>query len=157
MADDIAGWEVISKQGDKFTFWQMVLGLFLGAPPHSMFRFTVRQKSTGYIKTVTAYDESELPERIAKGSFDYARIISDDAAELILTGIRNGGEARSIAFDSVEHIFRHRLKKGDIDPHELFTSLQDFLRPAGEDAVQQFTRRCFPLLAQPRRGKDNDV
>ena len=91
MSDQIPDWEVISKQGKKFTFWQMLFGFLLGEPPHSTFKFKVRQKSTGIIKTVTAYDEGELPERIAKGWFDFERIISEEAAEMTLTGIRNGG------------------------------------------------------------------
>lgn len=149
MSDDVAGWEIISKQGEKYTFWEMIFGLLIGAPlTDPTFKFTVRQKSTGIIKTVTAYDEGELPERIARGAFDFERIISEDAAERILTGIRSGGEARTLALDSVEHVLKQRLQKGAIDPRELFANLQDVLRPAGEDAVGEFARRCFPLLSQ---------
>jgi hypothetical protein len=109
MADHLSGWEVISKKRDKSSvgilFRDMLLFLFGWGTPHNPpVKFTVREKSTGYIKTVTAYDESELPERIAKGQFDFDRIISEDAAELILAGIRRGGEARALAFDNIVRI-----------------------------------------------------
>jgi hypothetical protein len=151
MADHLSGWEVISKKRDKSSvgilFRDMLLFLFGWGTPHNPpVKFTVREKSTGYIKTVTAYDESELPERIAKGQFDFDRIISEDAAELILAGIRRGGEARALAFDNIEYVFRQRLQKGDIDPYEMLTNLQDVLRPAGEEAVQELTRRCSAWL-----------
>ena len=150
MSHDITDWEIISKEQPKAPFWETVLGVVIGLGPviDRPFKFTVRERSTGYIKTVLAFNECELPERIAKGASHFERVISQDAAELILTGIRGGGEARVLALDNVEYVFRQRLQRGDIDPQELFTNLQDVLRPAGEEAVQEFTKRCSPLLPQ---------
>ena len=157
MSDQIPDWEVISKQGKKFTFWQMLFGFLLGEPPHSTFKFKVRQKSTGIIKTVTAYDEGELPERIAKGWFDFERIISEEAAEMILTGIRNGGEARTLALDSVEYIFRQRLQKGDIDPHELITNLRiSYGRPA-KQPCRNLQNGALHSCPSRRREEDHDL
>src|SRR5262245_14579417 len=148
MDGDTSDWDIISKEVPETPMWETLLGAALGGSPlvARPFKFTVRQRSTGYVKTLLAWNERELPERIAKGAFHFERVVSEDAAELILMGLRGNGEARALAFDHVEFIFRQRLQRGDIGPQELFTNLQDFLRPAGEDAVQEFTRRCSPLL-----------
>ena len=148
MDDEIARWEVISKEPPKAGWWETLFGFLLGCGPlvDHPFKFTVRQRSTGYVKTILAFDERELPERIAKGAFHFERIISDDASELILIGLSRGGEARALAFDNIEYTFRRQLEKGDTDPQELFANFQDFLRPAGEDIVQEFTNRCLPDL-----------
>src|SRR5262249_60955154 len=100
VSQEINGWEVISKEVPQSSFWEALLHLldvafFLGLRSERSVKFTLRQKSTGYIRTIMAYDETELPERISKGLFHVDNVISEDAGEIILTGIRSGGEARA--------------------------------------------------------------
>jgi hypothetical protein len=146
MADEIAGWEIVSEHVNRHGFWDIVVSLFSAMRPPPTITYTVRLKSTGATRTVTCFGAGELRERIAKGQFDYESIVPDDDAERVLAGIRNGGEASKVAHDHVELVFRHRLQKGDIDPKDLFTSLQGFAQRGGDKAVREFSRRCFPLL-----------
>lgn len=148
MSDDIAGWEVVSEHVNRHGFWEMVIGLFAGLRPPPTITYTVRLKSTGATRTVTCFGAGELPERIAKGQFDYESIIPDDDAARVLAGFRAGGEAGKVALEHIELLFRRRLQKGDIDPKDLFTSLQGFAQRGGDHFVRQFSKRCFPLLSK---------
>ena len=148
MSDDIAGWEVVSEHVNRHSFWEIVIGLFAGLRPPPTITYTVRLKSTGATRTITCFGAGELPERIAKGQFDYELIIPDDDAERVLAGFRAGGETGKIALDHIELVFRRRLQKGDIDPKDLFTSLQGFAQRGGDHFVRQFSKRCFPLLSK---------
>jgi hypothetical protein len=148
MADDIAGWEIVSEHVNRHSFWEMVFSLLLGARPPPTITYTVRLKSTGTTRTVTCFGAGELRERIAKGQFDYESIIPDDDAERVLAGFRAGGEGGKVALDHIELVFRYRLEKGDIDPKDLFTSLQGFAQRGGDHVVRQFSKRCFPLLSK---------
>jgi hypothetical protein len=148
MSDDIAGWEIVSEHVNSHSFWEILISLFVGARPPPTITYTVRLKSTGATRTVTCFGAGELPERIAKGQFDYESIISDDDAERVLAGFRAGGEAGKVALDHIELVFRHRLQKADIDPKDLFTSLQGFAQRGGDHFVRQFSNRCFPLLSK---------
>ena len=147
MSDDIAGWEVVSEHVNRHSFWEILVGLFAGLRPPPTITYTVRLKSTAP-RTITCFGAGELPERIANGQFDYEFIIPDDDAERVLAGFRVGGEAAKIALDHIELLFRHRLQKGDIDPKDLFTSLQGFAQRGGDPFVRQFSKRCFPLLSK---------
>ena len=100
MSDDIAGWEIVSEHVNRHGFWEMVIGLFAGLRPPPTITYTVRLKSTGATRTITCFGAGELPERIAKGQFDYKSIIPDDDAERVLAGLpyrrrRRQGRARS--------------------------------------------------------------
>jgi hypothetical protein len=68
-------WEIVSRKTNGFwieIFLTFTLGLLLNnqAYPHSSVTWTVRQKSTGITKRVTADTESEAADKIAKGYFD---------------------------------------------------------------------------------------
>ena len=71
MSDGIAGWEVVSEHVNRHGFWEIVIGLFAGLRPPPTITYTVRLKSTGATRTITCFGAGELPERIAKGQFDY--------------------------------------------------------------------------------------
>ena len=146
MAEDIAGWEILSEHVNRHSLWEIILALFAGVRPPPTITYTVRQKSTGATRTVTCFGAGELRERIAKGQFDYESIIADDDAERVLAAFRAGDEAAKVALEHVELVFRHRLQKGDIAPKDLYTSLQGFVQRGGDKAVREFSRRCFPLL-----------
>ena len=148
MADAIAGWEIVSEHVNRHSFWDVLVGLFVGARPPPTITYTVHLKPTGATRTVTCFGAGELRERIANGQFDYEFIVPDDDAERVLAGFRAGGEAAKVALDHMELVFRHRLQKGDIDPKDLFTSLQGFAQRGGEPFVRQFSKRCFPLLSK---------
>jgi len=70
MADEIAGWEVISQQVNKHSFFEMLIGIFAGERVPATIKFTVLEKATGIKKTITGFGLGELPERIANKSFD---------------------------------------------------------------------------------------
>jgi hypothetical protein len=56
-----------------YSFFTVILGLILEFPPtgfHSSVTWTIRQKSTGITKRVTANSEREAADMIAKGMFD---------------------------------------------------------------------------------------
>ena len=148
MADAISGWEIVSEQVNRHSFWEMIFGLFVGMRPPPTITYTVRLKPSGATRTVTCFGAGELRERIANGQFDYESIVADDDAERVLAGFRAGGEAAKVALDHMELVFRHRLQKGDIDPKDLFTSLQGFAQRGGDPFVRQFSKRCFPLLSK---------
>jgi hypothetical protein len=148
MPEEIAGWEIVAERVNRHGFWDMVFALLGGVRPPPTITFTVRLQSTGATRTITCFGAGELRERIGKGQFDYESIIPDDDAARVLAGIRNGGEASKVAFEHMELVFRHRLQKGDIDPKDLFTSLQGFAQRGGDKAVREFSRRCFPLLSE---------
>jgi hypothetical protein len=69
-------WEIVSRKTYRrwiASFFMVVLGLFLeGYPPgiNSSVTWTVRQKSTGMVRRVTAASESQAAAMIAKGLFD---------------------------------------------------------------------------------------
>ena len=157
MSDDFAGWEVVSEHVNRHSFWEMVFSLFVGSRPPPTITYTVRLKSTGATRTITCFGAGELRERIAKGQFDYELIIPDDDAERVLAGFRAGGEAGKVALDHIELVFRHRLQKGDIDPKDLFTSLQGFAQRGGDHVVRQFSRHCFPLLSRATQAEIKDL
>lgn len=157
MAKEIAGWEVVSGQVNRRSIWETLFGAFVALPLPSTITYTVREKSTGTTRTVTCFSAGELPERIAKGQFDFDRILSEADSEMVLSGIRAGGGARALAFEHLELVFRQRQQKGDIEPGELFTSLQAFARRAGEDAVREFSNRCFPLLPEATQAEIKDL
>jgi hypothetical protein len=157
MADEIAGWEIVSEHVNRHGFWEIVFGLFAGMRPPPTISYAVRLKSTGATRTITCFGAGELRERIAKGQFDYESIIPDDDAERVRAGFRAGGEAGKVALDHIELVFRHRLQKGDIDPKDLFTSLQGFAQRGGDHLVRQFSKRCFPLLSEATQEEIKDL
>jgi hypothetical protein len=71
MATDINDWEVIDREAKKRSFYEMILSMLFGNDGSASVAFTVRQKATGRIETITALGEAELPDRIAKGQFDH--------------------------------------------------------------------------------------
>jgi len=70
MADEIAGWEVISQQVSKHSLFEVLIGIFAGERVPPTIKFTVRERATGFKKTITSLGLGELPERIATKSFD---------------------------------------------------------------------------------------
>jgi hypothetical protein len=148
MAEDIAGWEVLSEHVNRHSLWEIILALLARSRPPPTITYTIRQKSSGETRTVTCFGEGELLERIAKGQFDYESIIADEDADRVLAAFRAGGEAGKLALEHVELVFRHRLQKDDIDPKDLYTSLQGFVQRGGDKAVREFSKRCFPLLSK---------
>ena len=157
MSDDFAGWEIVSGHVNRHGLWEMILGLFVGGRRPPTITYTVRLNPTGATRTITCFSAGELQDRIAKGQFDYELIIPDDDAERVLAGFRAGGEAGRVALDHIELVFRHRLQKGDIDPKDLFTSLQGFAQRGGDHVVRQFSKRCFPLLSKVTRAEIKDL
>jgi len=148
MSDDIAGWEVVSEHVNRHSFWEVIFALLAGGRPPPTITYTVRLKSTGTTRTITCFGAGELSERIAKGQFDYESILAADDAERVLAAFRAGGETGNVALDHIELVFRRRLQKGDIDPKDLYTSLQGFAQRGGDHFVRQFSTRCFPLLSK---------
>jgi hypothetical protein len=68
-------WEVVGRETNHpwtTTFFVFILGLisFDATGFHSSVTWTVRRKSTGITKRVTAGSESEAADKIAKGWFD---------------------------------------------------------------------------------------
>jgi hypothetical protein len=68
-------WEVVGRETNHpwiTTFFVFILGLISFDPTglHSSVTWTVRQKSTGIVKRVTARSETEAADKIAKGWFD---------------------------------------------------------------------------------------
>jgi hypothetical protein len=67
-------WEIVSRKTNNFwfeIFVTLILGWFQGAThPHSSATWTIRQKSTGITRRVTALSEREAADKIAKGWFD---------------------------------------------------------------------------------------
>ena len=157
MSDDFAGWEIVSEHVNRHSYWEMLFSLFVGARPPPTITYAVRLKSTGTTRTITCFGAGELREHIAKGQFDYESIIPDDDAERVRAGLQAGGEAGKVALDHIELVFRHRLQKGDIDPKDLFTSLQGFAQRGGDHVVRQFSRRCFPLLSKETQAEIKDL
>jgi hypothetical protein len=148
MSGEFEDWDVVSEHVNYPGLWETIVGLFSGARPPRTITYTVRLKSTGATRTVTCFGAGELRERVAHGQFDYESIIPDDDAERVIAGFRAGGEAAKVALEHMELVFRHRLQKGDVDPKDLFTSLQGFAQRGGESLVRQFSKRCFPLLSK---------
>lgn len=151
MSKDFSGWEVVSEHVNYRGLWDTLVGMVTGGRPPPTVTYTVRLKSTGATRTITCFGVGELHERLAQGQFDYESIIADDDAERVLAGVRSGGEARKIALEHMELVFRYRLQKGDIDPKDLFTSLQGFAQRGGDQLVREFSSRCFPLLPKPKQ------
>jgi hypothetical protein len=148
MSGEFADWDVVSEHVNRHSLWEMIVGLFSGVRAPPTITYTVRLKSTGATRTVTCVGAGEVRERVANGQFDYESIIPDDDAERVIAGFRAGGEAAKVALDHMELVFRHRLQKRDIDPKDLFTSLQGFAQRGGDPLVRQFSKRCFPLLSK---------
>jgi hypothetical protein len=71
MATDINGWEVIYREAKKRSFYEMVLSVLFGTDALASVAFTLRERATGRIETITALGEGELSDRIAKGQFDH--------------------------------------------------------------------------------------
>jgi hypothetical protein len=157
MPEDFADWDVVAEHVNQRRLWDMLLGLFTGVRPPPTITYTVRLKSTGATRTITCFGAGELQERLGKGQFDYESIIPDDDAERVLAGIRSGGEARKVALEHMELAFRYRLQKGDIDPKDLFTSLQGFAQRGGDQFVREFSNRCFPLLAKAKQEENKKL
>ena len=70
-------WEVVNRKINRqwiMSILMLIPELILDVPYltilHSSATWTVRQKSTGVIKRVTALSESEAADKIAKGYFD---------------------------------------------------------------------------------------
>jgi hypothetical protein len=68
-------WEVVSRKIKRYwiatIFINIIFSWLLSDPEiFSTVTWTLRQKSTGVIKRVTANSESEAAERFAKGYFD---------------------------------------------------------------------------------------
>jgi hypothetical protein len=67
-------WEIVARQtNEKFLFSLLMLiaiPLQLDHPPHSSATWTIRQKSTGLVRRVTANCVSEAVEKVRQGSFD---------------------------------------------------------------------------------------
>jgi hypothetical protein len=73
-------WEIVSRKTNGYwieIFATFTLGLLLDSNlyPHSSVTWTVRQKSTGLMRRVTALGEREAADKIVNVSFD-----SDQAA-----------------------------------------------------------------------------
>jgi hypothetical protein len=62
-------WEIVSRK-TNYHWSQIVFTLLFDDLAFSDVTWTVRQKSTGVMKRVTAYRESEAADKIAKGYFD---------------------------------------------------------------------------------------
>jgi hypothetical protein len=151
MSKDFAGWDVVSEHVNYRSLWDTLVGIFTSARPPPTITYTLRLKSTGATRTITCFGVGELGDRLAQGQFDYESIIADDDAERVLAGVRSGGEASKVALEHMELVFRHRLQKGDIDPKDLFTSLQGFAQRGGDRLVREFSNRCFPLLPKAKQ------
>jgi hypothetical protein len=62
-------WEIVSRK-TNYHWIQIVLTFLFDDFAFSDVTWTVRQKSTGNMKRVTAFSESEAADLIAKGYFD---------------------------------------------------------------------------------------
>ncbi|HEY6258005.1 MAG TPA: hypothetical protein VIY51_19655 [Xanthobacteraceae bacterium] len=66
-------WETLDRKINYrwiTSFFMVILGLLHPTRLHSSATWTVRQKSTGLVRRVTADSESEAADKIAKGWFD---------------------------------------------------------------------------------------
>ena len=67
-------WEVVSRKIERYWITTIFINIIFFWAPYpqilSTVTWTLRQKSTGVIKRVTADSESEAVEKIAKGYFD---------------------------------------------------------------------------------------
>src|SRR5215468_3699669 len=61
-------WEVVARHGNYSYAW--IALLFGGAPEPDSVTLTIRHKSTGATRTVTAYREREAITKINNGQFD---------------------------------------------------------------------------------------
>ena len=76
-------WEVVSRKTNRpwiTTFFVFIIGLisFDATGFHSIVTWTVRQKSTGITKRVTADSESEAADKIANGRFDAEPAVAEE-------------------------------------------------------------------------------
>jgi hypothetical protein len=65
-------WEIVRRHGN-YQWWLVLLDLMSlapGTPPEAV-TLTVRQKSTGATRTVTAHNECAAIRRIIDGRFDF--------------------------------------------------------------------------------------
>jgi len=75
LSTDIAfpdDWEIVRRHGN-YRWWLVLLDLVSQAPgtPPETVTLTVRQKSTGATRTVTAHNECAAIRRIIDGQFDF--------------------------------------------------------------------------------------
>jgi hypothetical protein len=70
----VEDWEIVAKKTNaKFWFSLLMLvaiPLELDQPPHSSVTWTIRQKSTGLVRRVTAKSLCEATEKVRQAYFD---------------------------------------------------------------------------------------
>ena len=75
MNNKFGDWDIVSHQtnGRAFTLLFLVLTTILGEflPPHSSVTWTLRHRTTGEMRRVTARSEREAIEKINAGYFDF--------------------------------------------------------------------------------------
>jgi hypothetical protein len=69
-------WEVVSRKTNHW--WIGAFFILSLAGPHSSVTWTIRQKSTGVTKRVTARSESEVADIIANGWFDADKAVAEE-------------------------------------------------------------------------------
>jgi hypothetical protein len=71
LADD---WEIVAQRTNKpFLFWLLILvaiPLWWIPPTYSSITWTIRHRSTGVVRHVTAHSLSEATEKVLQGAFD---------------------------------------------------------------------------------------
>ena len=77
------GWEIVSRKTNRpwfKSFLMIVLGLVVQDNPgvFSSVTWTVRQKSTGVTRRVTANSKSEAADKIANGWFDAEQAVAEE-------------------------------------------------------------------------------
>lgn len=77
MIDRFGDWDVVSRKTNKplsHLFWILLQLPAMGGPiggVHSSVTWTLRNRSTGDTRCITALSESEVAERVAAGKFDW--------------------------------------------------------------------------------------